>query len=81
MGALVSETDVEVFLAVLEVDLVELFQLVGLEGRFVDCDGKSEVIEQHYSWNYPEVEERDVVLCVRLGFFFGLRLALADVVE
>lgn len=39
------------------------------------------MIEQHYSWDYPEVEERDVVLCVGLGFFFGLRLALADVVE
>lgn len=39
------------------------------------------MIEQHYSWNYPEVEEGDVVLCVGLGFFFGLRLALSDVVE
>lgn len=81
MGALVSEADVEVLLAVLEVDLMELFELVGLKAGPVDCDGKGEVIEDHHSWNNPEVEERYVVFSLWLGLFFDLRLSFADVVE
>lgn len=81
MGALVSEADVEVLLAVLKVDFMELFELVRLEAGFVDCDGKGEMIEDHHSWNNPEVEKRYVCLCVGLGFFFGLGLSFADVVK
>ena len=60
---------------------MELLELVWFEGGLVDCDGEGEVIEEHHSWNDPEVEERYIGLCVGLCFLFGVGISLADVVE
>ena len=79
--ALVPQANLQILLGVLQVDLVELFELVWLEGGLVDCDWEGEVVEDQHSCNDPEVEERDAGLGAVEGFFLGMRLALADVVE
>lgn len=79
--AFISKANIEVLFSVLEIYLMEFFELFWFEDGLVDSDRKGEVVEDKHSWDYPEIEERDVGFCVVMCFFLGMRLSFADVVE